>query len=43
MFFFLFFFSSAKLENRRVEKVLPRGQGWYQWEGKMWAGKGARG
>jgi hypothetical protein len=25
------FFSSTKLENKRVEQVLSRG--WYQWEG----------
>jgi hypothetical protein len=27
-----FSFSSRKSENRRVEQVLPRGGGWYQWE-----------
>jgi hypothetical protein len=26
-------FSSAKFENRRVEQVLPWGEGWHQWEG----------
>jgi hypothetical protein len=35
-----FFFSSAKLENRRVEKVLLREEGWHQWEG---GGGGERG
>jgi hypothetical protein len=31
----LFSFSPTKLENRRVEQVLPRGEGWYQWEGRV--------
>jgi hypothetical protein len=30
-FSFSFFFS-AKLGNRRVEQVLPRVEGWHQWE-----------
>jgi hypothetical protein len=42
-FSFYFFFSSAKLESKRVEKDLPSGQGWYQWEGMMWPGKGVGG
>jgi hypothetical protein len=29
--FSLFF--SAKSENRRVEQVLPRWEGWHQWKG----------
>jgi hypothetical protein len=37
---FLFsLFSSTKAENRRVEHVLPRGEGWHQWKG---AGVGER-
>jgi hypothetical protein len=27
-------FSPTKLENRRVEQVLPKGEGWHQWEGE---------
>jgi hypothetical protein len=27
-------FSPTKLENMRAEQVLPRGEGWYQWEGR---------
>jgi hypothetical protein len=27
-------FSSTKSENRRVEKILPRGEVWHQWEGE---------
>jgi hypothetical protein len=40
--FSFYLFSSAKSENRRVEKALPRGEGWHQWEGKE-MGKGGRG
>jgi hypothetical protein len=25
-------FSSAKLENKREEEILPREEGWHQWE-----------
>jgi hypothetical protein len=34
MFFVFIFslFSSTKLENRREEQVLPRTEGWCQWE-----------
>jgi hypothetical protein len=41
--FLFIFFSSAKLENRREEEILPRGQGWYKWVGRMWPGKGIGG
>jgi hypothetical protein len=34
MFFIFYLFSSAKSENRRVEQVLPSGEGWQQWEGE---------
>jgi hypothetical protein len=41
VFCFVFsLFSSTKLENRRLEQVLPRGEGWHQWEG---GGVGERG
>jgi hypothetical protein len=30
---FHFLFSSTKLENRRIEEVLHREEGWHQWEG----------
>jgi hypothetical protein len=34
VFHFLFsLLSSTQLENRRVEQVLPRREGWYQWDG----------
>jgi hypothetical protein len=32
VFHFLFFFPT-KAENRRMEQVLPRGEGWHPWEG----------
>jgi hypothetical protein len=31
--FYFFLFSSAKLENRRAEQVLPKREGWHQWKG----------
>jgi hypothetical protein len=31
--FSFYLFSSAKLENRWVEQVLPRGEGWHVLEG----------
>jgi hypothetical protein len=35
VFHFIFYlFSSTKLENRRVKQVLPRREGWRQWEGR---------
>jgi hypothetical protein len=41
MFFILFFlFSPIKSENGRAEQVLPRGDGWWQWDG---GGVGERG
>jgi hypothetical protein len=44
MFFILsfLFFSSIKLENRRAKQVLPRREGWQQWEPRWW-GKGVGG
>jgi hypothetical protein len=34
VFHFIFSpFPCRKSENRRVEKVLPRGEGWHKWEG----------
>jgi hypothetical protein len=29
MFFLLSFFSFVKSENKRVEEVLPKGEGWH--------------
>jgi hypothetical protein len=31
---FCFIFSLIKSEDRRAEQVLPRGEDWYQWEGR---------
>jgi hypothetical protein len=32
MFFFISFLFSVKSKDRRVEQVLPMGEGWQQWE-----------
>jgi hypothetical protein len=37
--FILSLFFPTKLENRRAEQVLLRGEGWHQWEGEV-LGKG---
>jgi hypothetical protein len=39
--FSLYIFSSAKLENRKPEQVLPMGEGWHLWE-RGGGGKGGR-
>jgi hypothetical protein len=31
--FSFYLFSFTKLENRRAEQILPRGEGWHLWEG----------
>jgi hypothetical protein len=42
IFHFIFSpFSPTKLENRRVEQVLPKREDWHQWEGEN-VGEGGR-
>jgi hypothetical protein len=38
---FFYLFSFTKAENGMVEQVLPRREGWHQWEGEA-MGKGGR-
>jgi hypothetical protein len=40
--FSFYIFSSEKLENRKVEQVLPSREGWHQWEGEVIGGEGRR-